>query len=181
MLQNFQCVAYLSYKITKASYVFLLQSNLCQNTSVYVTDVGLTCPRGNLFKYHTKVNSTHAPPPHTHAHTHTHFFLLLFFFSQCCFHSIRCIVGPICLIIENEGDISCLRSQWEEARETIGLGELGNWNGVFDQFLWDAFVIVGEKGSLTLRSHIWSLPIPAGFPFWLKLNVLCTKCYSCYL
>lgn len=69
-------------------------------------------PSWKLFECYTKVNFTLGFPP--------------FDFTWCCFHRTRCIVGPICLITDDEGAISCLRWQDEERRRFAGgrVGEL---------------------------------------------------------
>ena len=61
-------------------------------------------PSWKLFEYYTKVNFTLGFPP---------------FFARCCFHPTRCIVGPICLITDDEGAISCLTGR---GPETLGGG-----------------------------------------------------------
>lgn len=45
-------------------------------------------------------------------------------FVRCCFHLTRCIVGPICLIIDDEGAISCLGWQ-DEDRDALPAEEWG--------------------------------------------------------
>lgn len=54
-------------------------------------------PSWKLFEYYTKVNFTLGFPPPC--------------FARCCFHPTRCIVGPICLITDDEGAISRLTAR----------------------------------------------------------------------
>lgn len=96
--------------------LFYLPANQTQSHTVfqYVTDVGHTGPHGNYLNITQRLISPSGFP----------------LFTQCCFHPTRCIVGPICLIIDDEGAISCLRSQGEDQRR-LAVEELENKSAAF--------------------------------------------------
>lgn len=127
------------------------------------TDVAHTGPSWKLSECCTKVNFTlgFLPPP--------------LFFARCCFHPTRCIVGPICLIIDDEGAISCLRLQDEEQRR-LAAEELGNQNAVFHWFLWDSLKVrrlipaFPSHHSLKLAVKRWQTPLQAQI-----INKCCLK------
>lgn len=77
-------------------------------------------PSCNSFECCTKVNFTPGFPP---------------IFVRCCFHLTRCIVGPICLIIDDEGAISCLG--WQRQDRDALLGGMANGSSALGWFLWD--------------------------------------------